>query len=158
MSIEAQRAYVVADVQTASPQRLRLMLIDAAIGLVVRAQRHAHAAEWAIAGESFVAARRAVIELLAGIKDAEPECTLSDAEQGDAAAVLARKVRSLYAFLFRLLSEAQLYRDPCRIDDALKLLAMERETWRQVCERTGDATSTLPDSDADEAGAFSITA
>jgi flagellar protein FliS len=130
MSSEAQRAYVAVDLHTASPQRLRLMLIDAAITCVARTQDDALASQWANAGESFSEARRAVIELLAGVK--------SDAACGESEAALARKVRSLYVYLFRLLAEAQLYRDPGRITDALTLLATERETWRQVCERTGE--------------------
>jgi flagellar secretion chaperone FliS len=128
MSSEASRAYAATDVRTASPERLRLMLIEAAIGYAGEARRHAQASSWAIAGEAFVESRRAVIDLLAGIR--------TDVQSGDAnAASLARKVRSLYTFLLRHLTEAQLYRDPERINETLRLLQMERETWRQVCER-----------------------
>jgi flagellar protein FliS len=130
MTVEALRAYVAAELQTAPPQRLRLMLIDAAIGFVAAAQEHAQTSHWAVAGESFVQARRAVIELLAGIKDDRDDAS-------GAEAALAQKIRGLYVFLFRVLSEAQLYRDPRRLDDAMRLLAMERETWRQVCDCAG---------------------
>ena len=44
--------------------------------------------------------------------------------------------------MFRLLTEAQLYRDSERLDDALRLLEMERETWREVCERTGETAGS----------------
>ncbi len=128
MTCEARRAYVAAELQSASPQRLRLMLIEAAIGDVEAARSHAHAGHWAIAGESFVRARRAIVELLVGIKQD------TDGTAGE----LTRKVQSLYAYLFRELSEAQLYRDAKRLDDALKILLLERDTWRQVCAQTGE--------------------
>ena len=139
MSDEAHRAYRKADLTTASPQRLRLMLIDAAIRYVTQARTHAHASHWALAGEAFVQARRAVIELRAGIR-AEPAGNASST-----VAELAENVRALYAFLFRLLTEAQLYRDLARLDDALRLLTMERETWRQVCDQAEKSAALRAD-------------
>jgi flagellar protein FliS len=132
MTIQASRAYAATNVGTASPERLRLMLIDAAISHVGAAREHTQASNWAIAGEAFVAARQAIIELLTGIRTDINDKTAN-------AAALVRKVRSLYAFLFRQLTEAQLYRDPERLSDALRLLTMEQETWRQVCERSADS-------------------
>jgi flagellar protein FliS len=131
MATEARRAYVEAQLHTAPPQRLRLMLIEAAIGFVTDAGEHARATQWGIAGETFVQARRAVIALLKGV-------TSSD-ESNRSASVLAEKIRALYGYEFRLLTEAQLYRDSDRLDDALRLLEMERETWREVCQRTGES-------------------
>lgn len=151
MSDQAHRAYRKADLTTASPQRLRLMLIDAAIGYVTHARTHAQASHWAVAGEAFVQARRAVIELRAGIR------AVPASEHGPAIAELAENVRALYAFLFRLLTESQLYRDPVRLDDALRLLTMERETWRQVCERAADSVAPRADAnvgDPNEGEAF----
>lgn len=149
MSIDAHRAahraYVAADLATAPPQRLRLMLVEAAIRFASDAREHALASRWAIAGEAFVQARRALIELREGIRPAP--------QVGDnpAAAGLAEKVRALYAFLFRLLTEAQLYRDPRRLDDALRLLALERETWLHFCNQTAEAALLRPEDPGVEA-------
>jgi flagellar protein FliS len=130
MTIQARRAYAAAQWQSAARERLRLMLIETAIAAVEEARSRAAVSHWAIAGESFVRSRRAVAELLASIR--------TDAT-GDAAD-LARRVRALYAYLFRELTDAQLYRDPRRLDDVLRVLSLERETWRQVCRQSGEAT------------------
>ncbi|MEX2188154.1 MAG: flagellar export chaperone FliS [Pirellulales bacterium] len=141
MTCEARRAYVAAELQSASPQRLRWMLIEATISDVRKARETALAGDWAVAGESFVRARRAVVELLTSVD------VNSTGDEGE----LARRVRALYAFLFRQLTEAQLYRDPRRLDDVLKILSLERETWRQVCDQTrasagGETHSAQPPS------------
>lgn len=150
MATEARRAYVEAQLHTAPPQRLRLMLIEAAIGFVAAASEHARVTQWAIAGETFVQARRAVIALLESVNS--PPVETSRAEN-----VLAEKIRALYGYVFRLLTEAQLYRDSERLDDALRLLEMERETWREVCQRT-ESPYEGADAAIDSAETFSMRA
>jgi flagellar protein FliS len=151
MSIEASRAYAATNVGTASPERLRLMLIEAAITHVNAAHEHAQASNWAIAGEAFVESRQAIIELLTGIRT-----DVNDKTASANATALARKVRSLYAFLFRQLTEAQLYRDHERLSDVLRLLAMERETWRQVSEQAARTTHVEVQPPTNEMGTFSL--
>lgn len=141
MTTEARRAYAAAELHTASPQRLRLMLIEAAIGSVEAARRRADAGQWAVAGEPFVHARRAVAELLLSVR------TDLAGDEGQ----LADKVRAIHAFLFRQLTEAQLYRDPQRLDDALRILAMERETWRQICSQAATSGNVDTESDTEAA-------
>jgi len=48
-----------------------------------------------------------------------------------------RKVAAVYLFIFRSLMEANFQRDEGKLDDALKVLRVERETWRQVCKQLG---------------------
>jgi hypothetical protein len=45
-------------------------------------------------------------------------------------------------FLYRTTVEAQLQRDPNKLADVLRVLEIERETWRKVCEQLG--SSRLP--------------
>ncbi len=148
MATEARRAYVEAQLHTAPPQRLRLMLIEAAMGYVSTASEHARATRWATAGEAFVQARRAVMALLEGV-NAQP----AETSRGEYA--LAEKIRALYGYVFRLLTEAQLFRDSERLDDALRLLEMERETWREVCQRT-ESPNEGADAAIDGAETFSM--
>lgn len=101
------------------------MLIEAAMGYVSTASEHARATRWATAGEAFVQARRAVIALLEGV-NAPP----AETSRGENA--LAEKIRALYGYVFRLLTEAQLYRDSERLDDALRLLEMEHNVARSL--------------------------
>jgi flagellar protein FliS len=71
--------------------------------------------------ESLTRCRNIVFELLAGVNPQESE--------------LAGKVAGVYVFMVQSLTEAQLRRDRQRVEDAIKVLEVERETWRQVCEK-----------------------
>jgi flagellar protein FliS len=105
---------------TAAPQKLRLMLIDGAI----RFGRQASQAYAAGNAEQFSSAveraRDIVTELISGIRPDQSELT--------------QAARALYAFIFRSLGEAQLLKEPQKIDDALRVLEEERQTWSAVCE------------------------
>lgn len=124
---DARSAYLETQVLTAAPQKLRLMLIDAAIRLARQAS-DAHAAG---NGEQFCNSlertREIVTELISGIRPENTELT--------------QAARALYGFIFRSLSEAQLYKDPQKIEDALRVLDQERQTWLAVCELEPEAPS-----------------
>jgi hypothetical protein len=50
---------------------------------------------------------------------------------------LVANVAAVYNFVFRSLIEAGLKRDAGKLENAVRVLEIERETWRQVCERLG---------------------
>jgi flagellar protein FliS len=107
-------------VLTAAPQKLRLMLIDGCIRFA-RQAREAHATgNVEQFSSSLERARDIVTELISGIR---PDGTS-----------LTESTRALYAFIFKSLAEAQLHQDPPKIDDALRVLEEERQTWLAVCE------------------------
>ena len=57
---------------------------------------------------------------------------------------LVGQVTSVYTFVYRSLIAAHSERDPRKLDDALAVLGVERETWRQVCtQRRGFAAYLL---------------
>jgi flagellar protein FliS len=126
---DARSAYLETLVLTAAPQKLRLMLIDGCVRFARQAQEaHAtgNAEQYSICLDR---AREIVTELIAGIRpDRLPA--------NDTA-------RSLYAFVFKSFAEAQLLKDLAKIDDALKVLEEERQTWLAGCEQ-------LPESPVDE--------
>ena len=113
--------YLEAQVMSATPQKLRLMLIEGAI----RCARHALALweknQHEQALESLTRCRNIISELLAGIR---PDQT-----------VLTRSVAGVYLFLFRCLTEAQLRKDFGKVEETIAVLETERETWRLVCEK-----------------------
>jgi flagellar protein FliS len=128
METAARENYLATQVLTASPAKLQLLLLDGAI-------RHGRQAgdQWCTgnqeaAWQSLVRCRQIVTELLCGIK-------LDGSE-------LTRRVRSVYAFVFRTLTEAQLERNEDKLTDALRILDVERETWREVCQRQAETTKT----------------
>ncbi|HEX5104731.1 MAG TPA: flagellar export chaperone FliS [Pirellulaceae bacterium] len=116
--------YLETQITTATPQRLRLMLIEAAIREAKRTAEH-----WRInhndeALETLIRCRAIVGELIAGVSDAQSP--------------LARRVLGLYGFLFTSLTEAQLTRDAARLDAVVRILEEESQTWRQVCTSPPD--------------------
>ena len=119
----ARDAYLTTQVMTATPQKLQLMLIDAAIRSAQQAGRHWQAGNEDAAGEALQHAQEVVSEMLASVGSARSE--------------VSRRLAGIYLFLFRTLTEAHLQRDERKLADALRILLIERETWSQVCEKFG---------------------
>jgi flagellar protein FliS len=124
MQSSATDRYLQTEVLTASPQKLQLMLLDAAIRSAERAGRHLDAGKVDEAHDALVHAQQVVTGLLGGLNR-------------DAHRSLAGKMAAVYVFVFRSLVDADIGRDRKRLDDALRILRIERETWRRVCQQTG---------------------
>lgn len=131
----ARESYMEAQINTATPQKLRLLLIEAAL----RAGRQARSAwpDHEAAYHAIVRCRDIVSELLAGVRP--------DGSQ------LAQRVAALYAFLFKTLTESQLRRDLEKLEEVLTVLEIERETWQDLCQAmpeppaAGRCTPTAPE-------------
>jgi len=121
MEHQAHNSYLEAQVLTATPQKLRLMLIEATISAARLAMTHWEANHNEKALASLAHSRSLLSELLAGIKPDDTELT--------------KRVAGVYLFLFKTLAEAQLRRDPKLVEATIKILQVERDTWRMVCER-----------------------
>ena len=120
MKSTATESYLVAEVMTATPQKLQLMLLEAAIrsaelrgGIGGRATR---------SGRACASSAQEIVGEMVSSLDYEADTDF------------VRNVAEVYLFIFRSLSEANSRRDEQRLDDALRVLHVERETWRQVCD------------------------
>src|SRR5690242_15326967 len=120
MSNSASR-YFETEVLTAPPQRLRLMLIERAIGMAQATLEAWREARWDEALESNIRCRDLITELLAGLDPA--------------ASPTARDVAGIYSFLFVSVTEAAAQHDEVKLLNVIRILEIERETWRQVCEQ-----------------------
>src|SRR5215471_14480479 len=120
----ARDAYLETQILTATPQRLRLMLIEGAIRKVTAAQVAHDSGDWQAASADLSHCRDIITELIAGI---DPEQT-----------PVAKQILSVYMFLYSTLVEAQFGRDASRLADILRVLEEERQTWREVCEKMPD--------------------
>jgi flagellar protein FliS len=125
MEQSANESYLEAQVMTATPQKLRLMLIEAAIRFARRTLLLWEEGDNEQALETIIRCRQVVSELLASIR-------IDDS-------ALTRHVSSLYVFIFRHLTEAQLRRDASHVEEAIRVLEVEHETWRLVCEQMPEA-------------------
>ncbi len=111
--------YLANDVLTATPQRLHLMLIEAAIRHCERARQLWHAGLEAPASEALIKAQEIVSELAASLNySQQPE--------------LAGRMAGVYHFVFRQVVTASLKQDEQCLADALRVLEIERDTWREI--------------------------
>ncbi len=116
------RSYLETQVATATPQRLRLMLIEGALRLANRARDLLDQQKLGDATEAIVRCQAIVGELGASTDPHKaPE--------------LARQISGLYSYVRESLTQAQNQRDSRRVSDAIQILEIERETWQLVCQR-----------------------
>ena len=112
--------YLETDILTATPQKLQLMLIEGALNRIERVRAHWQAGENDRANEELICAQEIITELMAGLnRQASPE--------------LVKKIAAIYIYIFRCLLDAGLGRDETKLDEAIRVLDVERETWQQVC-------------------------
>ncbi len=124
MNHSTRDTYLATEVMTAAPPKLQLMLIEAAIRFAGRTRQFWAEQKDAEAGEALLRAQDIAGELVAALDhEAEPE--------------LAARAGAVYLFVFRCLVEAGFQRNPAKLDDAIKVLEVERDTWRRVCEKFG---------------------
>jgi flagellar protein FliS len=123
-------AYLETQVHTASPIRLRLLLIEGAIRFYTQAKEQSAAGDLNAAAESGGRGHAILAEILSGMWSAE----------GD----LAKQQKRIYGFLMRLATTMQLRRDFSQADDVLKVLYEERETWRELVQRHGALSNDRP--------------
>jgi flagellar protein FliS len=123
MDAVAREQYLSSQVFTATPERLHLMLIDGAIRFSRQLRDALAAGDLEAATDVGERCRNVLSEMLL--------CVQRDGNEA------AKRVRSIYAFLLREVAEAQLRRESGRLDGVLDVLAIERDTWTEVCEASG---------------------
>ena len=138
MAPHLRNDYLATEVFTAAPQKLHLLLIEAALRLASQARDHWLAKEDEQGGECLIRCQQIMTELL---------CSLRPEHQPD----VVKQVSALYTFIFRRLVSAHLEHDAKKLQDAITILEEERETWKQVCAQLGTKRdSSVTDSFADQ--------
>ena len=135
-SPDASREYLKNAVLTASAEQLQLMLLDGAIRYATRGLEAMNRKDLEGAYFGFERAQRIVLELGNGLRrEVNPE--------------LVDQMAALYDFVFRRLVEAGMQREPQAVEDALRILRHQRETWALLIEKlqreTHGTTPTAPD-------------
>ncbi len=126
MSHSALDTYLDTQVRTATPQKLRLMLIEGAI-------RFGRQALECWSDEQRRAQR---LTALARCNDIVTE--LFGAIREDSVPV-AGQVKAIYQFLLVQIAKITGQNDPQMLREVVEILEQERETWRQVCEQMPEA-------------------
>lgn len=109
-------AYLKTKVMTASPEELRLLLLDGALRFARQARTGLEKADHEMIYSGFSQCRDIVLELLNTIRS-EP------------APEVAESVRQLYTYMYGELVKASFNKDTDLLDQVIKLLDYERETW-----------------------------
>lgn len=128
---QTTNAYLRTRVMSASPEELRLMLLDGAIKFAHQAREGLNTKNFELSFNGFSQAREIVMELINGIRDdAEPE--------------LANKVRGVLLFLYRELMEASFQKSVTKVDNVIRILEYERETWVLAMEKIAGERGKKP--------------
>lgn len=126
MSLSDKNPYLRNTVLTATPEQLQLMLYDGAIRFALQARDAIEVKDYTVAHEKLSRAQAILMEMLNGLNyEVNRE--------------LCERVASIYNFLYRKLIDANIHRDVHAIDDAVKVLRIERDTWQIVVEKVGRA-------------------
>lgn len=148
-SNKASQEYLRGAVLTASPEQLQLMLIDGAIRFAVRGQQALRDNDIEMAFNSLDRAQRIVLELHAGLRrDVNP--------------ALVDQMAGLYHFIYRRLVDGGTMRDPEPIDESLRILRHQRETWSILIDKVKREGSpparggSAPSGDADHPPTLSL--
>lgn len=127
----ASREYLKNAVMTASPEQLHLMLIDGAIRFAQRGRAGLEAKDFERAFDGFDRAQQIVIELNNGLqRDKNPE--------------VVEPMLSLNNFVFRRLVDANVKHDLQAVEDVLRILRHQRETWLIVVDKIRREEGVLP--------------
>ncbi len=111
--------YLESRVMTAKPEELHLLVLDGAIRQTTLAEVAVESKDFETAHFSLNSAREFVVEILSGL----------DEEQS---AEIVANLKSLFAYVYRCLNDADLYHDVEKVQSALKVLRLHRETWQQL--------------------------
>lgn len=118
-------AYLRSKVMSASPEELRLMLLDGALRFAHQAKTGLETKNHELCYAGFSQCRAIVMELINTINaSVNPE--------------LGEKVQSLYTFFYSELVSASFERDLKKLDKVIELLEYERETWAMLMDRLAE--------------------
>lgn len=119
---QASDEYLRNTVMTATPEQLQLMLYDGAIRFSTQAREALANSDFETSCEKLLRAQRIVLEMRNGLR---PEVNLELCEQ----------MAALYDFVYNRLIDANMQRDPTAIDEALRILEHQRETWSILIQK-----------------------
>lgn len=124
MNPQAAQNYLRTRVLTATPEQLQMMLYDGAIRFAEAGRVAIQKRDWEQTYLNLSRAQKIIAELTTGLKHSvNPE--------------LCGRLASLYNFIYRRLVDASMTHQVEAVDEALKILRFQRETWQLLMEKLG---------------------
>ncbi len=117
--------YLKTKIMTASPEELRLMLYEGAIRFCLQSKEALVAKNYEQSYNGLMRAQKIVLELSTSLNhQVDPE--------------LCTRLGTLYTYIYRRLVDASLYRQIDPVDEALKLLEYEHQTWKLLMKKLAE--------------------
>ncbi|MGQ0627667.1 MAG: flagellar export chaperone FliS [Phycisphaerales bacterium] len=115
-------AYLSTKVLTASPEELRLMLLDGAIKFARQGRDGLAEGNFEACHQGYSRCRAILLELISSMRtEVDPD--------------LCSRLRGLYTFMYRELLESSLVKDLARADKVIELLEYDRESWTMLMDQ-----------------------
>jgi flagellar protein FliS len=137
MNKAAAQRYAKTKVFTATPEQLQLMLYDGGLRFAEMARAALLEKNYEQSFKNISRVQRIVMELTSTLRhDIAPE--------------ICKNLAAIYAFVYRRLTEANCQRKTEPLDEAIRLLKYQRQTWALLMDKTGkqkaaQAASQIPD-------------
>lgn len=130
MTHQPRTEYLKTQVMTASPEMLQLMLWDGAIRFAEQGKDAILKRDIEGSYKALLRSQKIVMEMSAGLRrDINPE--------------LCTKLAALYNFMYRRLVDANLKKNPALVDDALRIMRHQRETWVMLMEKLAEQRASV---------------
>lgn len=121
----AVNPYLRTRIMTASSEELRLMLYDGAIRFCSQGKTAIGAQNFEESYNNLMRAQKIVLELSTSLNhEVDRELT--------------ERLSALYTYIYKLIVDANVNRQTGPIDEAVKLLGYERETWQLLMEKLSE--------------------
>lgn len=124
MTPNGANQYLRTKVLTATPEQLQMMLYDGVIRFSEQARAALEKKDFDASYNCICRAQKIISELLSGLKH-------------DVAPDLCGKLASLYNYSYRKLIDANIGHKLEDLDDALRVLRYQRETWLMLLSQLG---------------------
>lgn len=126
---ENVNAYLRTKAMSASPEELRLMLLDGAIKFATQGREGLVRKDYEASFNGFSRCRNIIVELINAMRpDIDPD--------------LCAKVSGLYTFMYTELLSASMEKSPSRVDKVIELLVYERDTWIMLMDQLSQERAT----------------
>jgi flagellar protein FliS len=124
MNPQVAQNYLRTQVLTATPEQLQMMLYDGAIRFAEQARPALQNKNWETSYNMITKAQRIIAELISSLRP-------------DVAPDLCGKLAALYNYVYRQLVEANSHHKVEALDEAIKILRYQRETWALLLNQLG---------------------
>ncbi len=122
MNPKPANPYLKTKIMTASAEELRLMLYEGAIRFCRQAKDAIAAGNFENSYNALMRAQKIVLELSTSLNhQTDPE--------------LCARLSALYTYIYRRLVDANMSHEQAALDEAIRLLDYERETWQMLMKK-----------------------